>query len=126
MKVNEFRLKLFPEDYSANYTFFKDVLGFAIKHEWDREDSKGVMFDVGGTTLEFMWPVEDGCKDMATGSGLSLAVDDVWSLFEELQGKVEITHKLRDNSWGDTSFGISAPNGYRISFFTKTAERVAK
>ena len=122
MKVQEFRLKLYPKDFYAQRTFYMDVLGFEIIHEWDREDSKGVMFNVGGTTLEFMWPIEEGLKDIATGSGVSLAVDDVHSLFEELNNTVQLAHKLRDNPWGDTSFGIVDPNGYKISFFTKTKE----
>lgn len=122
MKVNEFRLKLYPEDFYAQRMFYKDTLGFAITHEWDQEDTKGVMFNVGGTTLEFMWPIEEGFKDMATGSGLSLAVDDVHSLFEELKNTVHLTHEIRDNPWGDTSFGIVDPNGYKISFFTKHKE----
>jgi len=119
MKINEFRLKLYPQDYYAQYRFYKEILGFTVKHEWDRDDSKGVMFDVGGTTLEFMWPVEDGLDDMAAGSGLSLAVDDVRELYDELKDQVEIGHELRDNPWGDTSFGIVDPNGYKISFYTQ-------
>ena len=41
------------------------------------------------------------------------------SLFQELKKKVTITHELRDNPWGDRSFGITDPHGYKISFFTK-------
>ena len=119
MKINEFRLKLYPEDFYKQRSFYKNVLGFNIIHEWDREDSKGVMFNVGGTTLEFMWPVEEGLEDISTGSGLSLEVDDVNALFDELKDKTTITHELRDNPWGDRSFGISDPHGYKISFFTK-------
>jgi uncharacterized glyoxalase superfamily protein PhnB len=122
MKINEFRLKLYPEDFFKQRSFYKDVLGFKITHEWDREDSKGVMFDIGGTTLEFMWPQEDGLADMATGSGLSLAVDDVHALFNGLKDKVKLTHEIRDNPWGDTSFGIKDPNGYKISFYTQHKE----
>lgn len=122
MRVNEFRLKLYPEDFYSQRSFYKDVLGFDISHEWDNEDSKGVMFDIGGTTVEFMWPKEEGLSDIATGSGLSLAVDDVKYLFEELKDKVEITYEIRDNPWGDTSFGIIDPHGYKISFFTKNKE----
>ena len=77
------------------------------------------MFNVGGATLEFMWPIEDGIKDISTGSGLSLAVDDVSVLYSELKDNTTISHELRDNPWGDTSFGIIDPEGYKISFFTK-------
>ena len=119
MKVNELRLKLYPKDFYSQRSYYKDDLCFKISHEWDTKDSKGVMFNVGGTTLEFMWPVEEGLSDIATGSGLSLAVDDVHVLFEEIKDKVELTHELRDNSWGDTSFGVKDPSGYRISFFTQ-------
>ena len=122
MKVNEFRLKLYPKDYDSNYKFFKDVLNFPIKYEWDRENGRGVMFDIGGTTLEFMWPVEENYKDMSTGSGLSLAVDDAQALFEKPKEIVTITYSVRKQPWGDISFGIATPSGYRISFFTKTKD----
>lgn len=119
MKITEFRLKLYPKDFYKQRTFYKDTLGLEVEHEWDREDSKGVMFEVGRATLEFMWPAEENLVDLATGSGLSLAVDDAASLYELLKNDVEITHKLRNNPWGDTSFGIKDPHGYKISFFTK-------
>jgi len=122
IKITEFRLKLYPKDFYEQRTFYKDVLGFGILHEWDREDSKGVMFNIGGTVLEFMWPVEEGLEDISTGSGLSLAVKDTHSLYSELKGKVTLSHELRVNPWGDTSFGIIDPSGYRISFFTKHKE----
>ena len=100
MKITEFRLKLYPKDFYKIRSFYKDVLGFDISHEWDRDDSKGVMFNVGGTTLEFLWPTEDGIQIPASGSGLSLAVDDVWSLKDALSGKVTVAHDIRDNPWG--------------------------
>jgi len=122
MKVNEFRLKLYPDDFEQQRMFYKDVLGFDISHEWDKPESKGVMFNVGGTTLEFMWPVEEGLKDIASGSGLSLRVNDVRGLYEDLKDKANLSHEIRDNAWGDTSFGIIDPNGYRVSFFTQQDE----
>ncbi|MCA9349136.1 VOC family protein [Candidatus Saccharibacteria bacterium] len=119
MIVKEFRLKLYPADYYRQRNYYLNTLGFKITHEWDRQDSKGVMFQIGGATLEFMWPVEEGLKDIATGSGLSLEVEDVDSLYLKLKDDVSIGHELRNNPWGDRSFGIIDPEGYNISFFTK-------
>jgi len=122
MRILEFRIKLYPADYYATRIFYKDILDFKISHEWDREKDKGVMFDVGGTILEFMWPIEENLGDMVTGSGLSLKVEDVDALYNQLDGKVTISHFLRNNSWGDRSFGIIDPNGYKISFFSQIKE----
>ncbi len=119
MKVDEFRLKLYPKDYQRQKQFYDQVLGFAIVHEWDRPESKGVMFKVGESILEFMWPIEHGLEDISTGSGLSLGVDDANALYASLKNRVTIGHELRHNAWGDTSFSIIDPEGYAISFFTK-------
>ncbi|HIA91567.1 TPA: VOC family protein [Candidatus Saccharibacteria bacterium] len=118
VKVAEFRLKLFPKDFYKVRNFYEDQLGFKVVNEWDHEDKKGVMFTVGPAILELLWE-----KDQATpeyrSSDVSWRVDDVWSIWEEYKGKECIVFELRDNSWGDTSFFIKDPEGFRITFFTE-------
>ena len=118
MKVKEFRLKLYPRDFNGSRAFYKEVLGLEIINEWNRgPDDMGVMFRAGLATLELLTP-EDGHQSYA-GTGLSLEVEDVKQLAADLKGKCEITHELRHNDWGDTSLGITDPEGYKISLFTK-------
>lgn len=118
MKVHEFRLKIYPKDFDKVRTFYLDVMGFEITHEWNRsQDDRGTMFAVGETTLELLSP-EDG-QNTGTGFGLSLEVPNVKELWEAFKDKDYVTHDLRHNSWGDTSFQIRDPEGLKISLFTK-------
>ena len=121
MNVSEFRLMLYPKDFATVREFYEQTLGFSIVHEWDRPESKGVMFQVGSTTLELLWPLEDGKQHYGDGAGfsLSLAVDDVDAQYERLKERVEIAHEIRDNPWGDRSFRLVDPEGLKISLFTK-------
>ncbi len=118
MKTLEFRLKLYPKDFDLVRSFYAETLEFPITHEWNSsDDNRGVMFDVGGTTLELLSP-EDGYQPIV-GSGLSLEVADVKELWEKFRSQDFITQELRHNSWGDTSFQIRDPEGFKISLFTK-------
>lgn len=118
MKTGEFRLKLYPKDFEIMRSFYTETLGFAIAKEWNRsEHDRGTMFDVGGTTLELLSP-EEGYQQFS-GFGLSIEVENVKSLWLTFQDKDFVTHALRHNEWGDTSFQISDPEGLKISLFTK-------
>ncbi|MDQ5972457.1 MAG: hypothetical protein QG553_616 [Patescibacteria group bacterium] len=116
--VKEFRLKLYPKDFKLVRDFYEHKLGFPVFHEWDNGPvNKGVMFSVGSTTLELLSPA-DGYKPVQ-GADVSWEVTDVNSLWEKLKDNTPIVHGLRHNSWGDTSFRITDPEGFHISFFTK-------
>jgi len=122
ISVTEFRLKLYPKDFIVVRDFYENNLGFPVVKEWDRgENDRGVMFDVGGTILELLSP-KNGYKPVA-GADISLHVDDVWKLWEAMKDSEEIIFALRDNQWGDTSFRISDPEGFAITFFTKHNNR---
>jgi len=114
-KVSEFRLKLYPQNYKECLRFYRDVLYFPIIQQWDRKDSKGVMFDTGAAIIELLW---DGSSVKAKGVDISVQVKDVWTLASKLKGKVKVIHPLRDNAWGDTSYAIQDPAGFEITFFT--------
>jgi catechol 2,3-dioxygenase-like lactoylglutathione lyase family enzyme len=117
--VEEFRLKLYPKDIAICRAFYRDTLGFSIVHEWDEgQEERGIMFDVGGTVLELL-PYNG--KAMS-GADISLRVRDVWALWEEMKNNILIVHVLRINDWGDTSFCIKDPEGFEITFFTKTSK----
>lgn len=119
--VKEFRLKLYPKDFVLIRDFYENRLQFRIVHEWDRgEASKGVMFDVGGTTLELLYPADYGYKKIS-GADISLEVPSVEELWEQMKDSYDILHPLRHNEWGDTSFRIADPEGFPITFFTPDA-----
>jgi len=118
MKIREFRLKLYPKDFDTLKDFYTKTLQFPVIEEWDHgPTNRGVMMNVGGTTLELL-SLEDTYKTFA-GFGLSLEVENVQNLWEELRDKLPIGHPIRHNPWGDTSFEIIDPEGLKITFFTK-------
>jgi len=116
--VREFRIKLYPNNFELVRNFYENELGFLVTNHWDRGSrDKGVMFDVGGTTLELLSP-EAECQPIA-GCDLSLEVDDVEGLWSQMKDSKDVLHELRHNKWGDTSFRIADPEGFEISFFTE-------
>ncbi len=119
MDIKQFRLKLYPNNFDLVRNFYENVLGFDAVKEWDRGDNdKGVMFDIGGTILELLSP-KDGYQ-LIVGSDISLQAKDVHALWDAMKDNQRIIFPLRDNEWGDTSFCITDPEGFEITFFTKT------
>ena len=117
-EVKEFRLKLYPKDFYKVRTFYEQALGFTVTTEWDRgELDKGVMFQVGNTTLELLSP-KDGFKEPA-GVDVSWEVSNVHELWQKWEDKPNVVFALRDNNWGDTSFCISDPEGFKITLFSR-------
>jgi uncharacterized glyoxalase superfamily protein PhnB len=118
MQVTEFRLKLYPKDFLKVREFYEKTLGFAVIGEWDRdEQDQGVMFQVGTSVLELLSPEKEFRP--ITGTGLSLEVLDVRELWAHLKDKAPVVFELRDNSWGDTSFCVTDPEGFELTFFEK-------
>jgi catechol 2,3-dioxygenase-like lactoylglutathione lyase family enzyme len=117
-EVNEFRLMLYPKDFDRVRNFYNNVLGYDVVKEWDRGvDDRGVMFSVGGVTLELLTSPDE--YEPVQNAALSLKVGDVNALFESIKDEVLVVYKPRHNSWGDTSFKIKDPEGFEITFFTK-------
>lgn len=118
LKVSEFRLKLYPKDFTTVRAFYEKTLGLPIIKEWDKgENNQGVMFRVGSTTFELLSP--EGEPQPVAGADVSWEVADVWALYESFKAGDNVIHGLRDNDWGDTSFRIRDPEGFEITFFTK-------
>lgn len=118
MIIKEFRLKLYPHNFREVRSFYENTLGFKAIEEWDRgELEKGVMFEVGGTILELLSPKEGYAQP--SGVDVSWEVSDVEFLWQKMKDMPNVVFKLRHNSWGDSSFCIADPEGFRITFFTR-------
>ncbi len=116
--VSEFRLKLYPKNFDASREFYASFLEFPIIKEWnDGVHDRGVMFDTGAGIIELL--SYKGTYIPIRGADVSLRVSDVWVLWNTLKTRATVHFPLRDNAWGDTSFAISDPDGFCITFFTK-------
>ncbi|MEK7583232.1 MAG: VOC family protein [Patescibacteria group bacterium] len=117
-KVNEFRLKLYPNNFTKVRNFYENILEFPVINEWDNGDhEKGIMFDTGTAILELLAP-KLGYKEIQ-GADVSLEVQDLMGLWEYIKEKTDVVFEPRHNSWGDTSFRIRDPEGFKITFFKK-------
>ncbi|HEY9773411.1 MAG TPA: VOC family protein [Planktothrix sp.] len=116
MLVNEFRLKLYVKNFDGMARFYEETLGFEPVDSWDNgPDDRGVLLDTGSGIVEII--SAGSLYAPVQGCDVSLEVDDVWGLWEELQG-LPVIHALRQNRWGDSSFCIRDPEGLRLTFFS--------
>lgn len=117
-KVGEFRLKLYPKDFYTVRDFYQKVLKWPIIDSWDQgKNEKGAMFATGGATLELLSP-KAGFEPIQ-GATISIEVHDVMKLWDYIKNKAPVVFKPRHNSWGDKSFCVTDPEGFKITFFTK-------
>lgn len=99
--------------------FYTDILGFGVTFE----NEFYLLMHTPGHTSEFSFllpnhPSQQPLFQPAfAGQGvyLTIEVDDVDSLYEEIKNKgVEIKIAIRDEPWGDRHFAIQDPNGIGI------------
>jgi len=92
---------------------------FEVIEIWNKKGKEGVMFKVADTAiLELL----AGHPSPMSGADLSLEVADVHKLWERFKDYDKVVFKLRENNWGDVSFCIADPEGFKITFFTKIQE----
>lgn len=107
-------------DFDEVVAFYRDVLGLVEEESWDGPNGPGIILRAGeGKTLEFFGPPFGARTDKRPVAGIELAFDvtglDEWA--EQLRSKgVEIRRRIKENPWGDRSFGIDDPAGVRIWF----------
>lgn len=100
-------------------TFYTEVLGFGVTFE--NEFYLLLHTPGGGYELSFLMPNHPSQQPLfhkpfqGQGMYLTIEVDDVDGLYEELRAKgVEIKIDIRDEPWGDRHFAIEDPNGIGI------------
>jgi catechol 2,3-dioxygenase-like lactoylglutathione lyase family enzyme len=121
IKSSELRLMLYPKNFETTSKFYQNILGFPVLYKWNKNNSKGIMFNTGSAVLEFLYPIK---KKPTTGMRISLKVSNVKILWKKLKNKTEVVFPIRDNEWGDTSFSISDPDGNELIFFTPWQKKV--
>lgn len=105
--------------------FYTEKLGFGIRFQNDwyvllhtPDGSFELSFLAPG--LEHQHPVFRGAFG-GVGAYLTLEVDDVDGLHDELVGRgVEPVQGLRDEPWGDRHFTVCDPNGVMLDFVRYT------
>jgi uncharacterized glyoxalase superfamily protein PhnB len=76
------------------------------------------MYDAGSAVFELL--EHSSAEPHSPSFDVSLEVSDVQALWNDIRDRAEVVFALRDNPWGDTSFCIADPGGFRLTFFTAT------
>jgi catechol 2,3-dioxygenase-like lactoylglutathione lyase family enzyme len=118
----------------AALDFYRDKLGFTVRH---REDGGGAIVVRDAVELHltqlndeswkvrpdfFDRPVKSGAESFLPGTAsLRIQVDDVRELYAQCASKGILHPKgsLREESWGDTDFGILDVDRNLITFFQR-------
>lgn len=110
--------------------FYVDQLGFTHKMAVVGKDGALDFCNLvlGEASIMFMRPAP-GLETGRLGGGqpveLYVPVADVDAFHRQVTANgVPLDEPLTDQWWGDRTFKITDPNGYRIWFFTKVAEPV--
>ena len=123
MKLNA---GIITEKLAATKEFYMDILGFGVTFE---NEFYLLMHTPGNTSeLSFLLPNHPSQQALfqpafaGLGVYLTIEVDDVDALYEEMQKKnVEIMIAIRDEPWGDRHFAIRDPNGVGIDLVRYSA-----
>jgi uncharacterized glyoxalase superfamily protein PhnB len=112
MQTTETRIMIYTSKYFELLQFYKEVLGFREKVLFET----GIMLDSGSSIVELF----DRPDLSKTQIKLSFEVENSLVFWDKIKDKVHISHELRFNPWGDTSFGVFDPDGNELIFFTKS------
>lgn len=126
MNPAQFRFAYFTPRYDETVAFYRDGLGFPLVGGWDRgPENRGALFQAAAGIIEVMAlpPAESaGPWDLrpAQGAMMLIEVEDVAKLYGEARAKgLAISHELKDQSWGHTSFCVTEPNGLTVYLFAE-------
>ena len=121
MKFSRVVIKV--NDYRKSFEFYKDVIGLKLSTSWQRKDSWGAIFSVGGADLEIIWfPDGEGFQDCCyyperKKVDIFFEAHDIDIRFKRLSDLgVEIVKKPFDAPWGFRIFTIKDPDGVPVSF----------
>ncbi|WP_257666411.1 VOC family protein [Parapedobacter tibetensis] len=124
MKLNA---GIITEKLAESKAFYTETLGFGVTfenefylllHTPDRTAEISFLLPNHPTQQPLFHPAFQG-----QGMYLTIEVDDVDALYEELKTKgVDIKIDIRDEPWGDRHFAIEDPNGVGVDIVTYSSQ----
>lgn len=102
-------------DYDACYRYYRDILEWPVFVEY-RGERRGACFGTRVWGIEII-DVPDAPRDDGRARG-AFEVPDVAALHARLKAKLPDLPDIEHERWAD-SFIATAPDGYRIKFFTR-------
>ena len=101
-----------PTDFERSFRFYAESLGLHVYREWSSGSTRGVVFFLGGGSLELSGSSGTGASESVS---LWLQVPDVDAVGQELEeAGVDIMELPTDKPWGLREMQIRDPDGLRI------------
>jgi predicted enzyme related to lactoylglutathione lyase len=119
-KGSEVQMPLQTRNFTARYEFYQKTLGMKVLEEWTTPQ-RGVIFEFGNATRIEVNQVVNAPP--AKSVRVSHKIPDVWKLWDRIKNSTRIMYELRQNSWGDDSFGVYDPEGYELELWTRRSDR---
>jgi hypothetical protein len=120
MDIGTFNVIRHTVNFDAMSRFYGGGLALSPIEEWDRPNSRGVVYAARGAsaaaTIEVL-QFADLCVPGVAPVNIELVlyVDDARAVEDELRSRgVTIARELKDETWGHRSFGVDDPDGMRI------------
>ena len=128
LKLSEASPGLTVNDLQKSLTWYRDVLGFAVEERWEQDGKLvGVSLQAGGVT--FMIGQDDWKKgrDRKKGEGFRIFCEtsqDIDALAKGIEARGgTFEHKPTDQPWGYRDFGLSDPDGFKLTIGAKQKKR---
>ena len=125
-KAQELRMVITVDDFDRVVRFYRDTVGLSVDSEWDRDDGRAVLFDVGKATLEVFDRAQKESNDILEAGQvvdgdvrMALKVNDVDSSFHNLvvAGAPLMSHPL-NAPWGQRIARLQTPHGMQLTLFS--------
>lgn len=122
-----------PQDFDASLAFYKDQLGWEVKHAWgDGPGTRGaVLVASKGMSVTIAEPHDDD-DDHAWGSGvrghqptIHLTTDDVDGRFGQVGAGEHVVVEPENTHWGTRWFVLKDPDDNLIAFNGRPPGNVA-
>jgi len=124
-KPESLRLRSAQAGYTVNdleksVAFYRDILGFTVGEQWKDEGKlMGAEMVAGAVKL---WLGQDDWKkgrDRLKGEGVRMYFETIQSV-DEIADRIkasggQLLHDPQTQPWGTRDFGITDPDGYRIT-----------
>jgi catechol 2,3-dioxygenase-like lactoylglutathione lyase family enzyme len=121
LRLRETVVSLVVNDLARSLAWYRDVLGWTVTGEWrdDKGKLNGVEMIAGEVGLYLSQ--DDGKKgwDRRKGEGMRIfwrtaqSVDRIAERIKKAGGVLD--HEPMDEPWGERDFGITDPDGFRIT-----------
>jgi methylmalonyl-CoA/ethylmalonyl-CoA epimerase len=127
MAILEFRVSLTVSDYDKLLVFYKNSLDLETVEQWDNEQGRGVIFDVGKATLELLdEKLANSVDQIEAGKRVSgqvrfaIQVPELGETTDAIlaNGGAKVYESVM-TPWGDHNQRVQAPDGLQITLFKR-------